>query len=316
MTRRYLLDRGLKAAASGVLASRLNASDATVASKPAGHPATKPSAQPQWQIGCYTRPWRRHDWPTAFDAIAEAGFKYIGLMSSKSETGLVITMATGVDEARMIGEEARKRGLKVASVYGGGFPVHESLEAGVQGLRKLVDNCAAAGSKTLMLGGTGDAKLYDRYCKAVAEAGDYAAEKKVGLVLKPHGGLNATGPQCCKTIELVEHRNFTLWYDPGNIYYYSEGTLDPVDDAATVAGIVTGMCVKDFTMSVKDGEVTRDVLVNPGDGRVRFPAVMTELKKGGFTHGPLIIETLAEGDLPTLLESARRARRFVEALVV
>jgi sugar phosphate isomerase/epimerase len=274
---------------------------------------TLPADRNKWQIGCFTRPWNKHDYQVAFDAIAEAGFKYTGLMTMKS--GLVISIATHVDQAYKVGQEAKKRHLKILSVYGGGFPADKSLEAGIAGLRKLIDNCAAAGAATLMVGGTGDPKLYDRYYRAIAEVCDYAAEKRVGLVLKPHGGLNATGPQCRKTVRMVGHRNFTLWYDPGNIYYYSDGRLDPVDDLPTVDGLVTGMCVKDFTMSEKDGEVTKDVLVNPGDGMVDFTAVVNGLKKGGFTSGPLVIETLARGELPELLSAARKARQFVETLV-
>jgi sugar phosphate isomerase/epimerase len=75
---------------------------------------------------------------------------------------------------------------------------------------------------------------------------DLAAAHGVGLSLKPHGGQNATGPQCRQAIERVGHPNFRLWYDPGNIFYYSQGNRDPVDDSATVDGLVVGMSVKDF----------------------------------------------------------------------
>jgi len=126
--------------------------------------------------------------------------------------------------------------------------------------------------------------------------------------VKPHGGLNATGPQCRRAIERVGHRNFRLWYDPGNIYFYSDGRLDPVDDAATVDGLVVGMCVKDYVHP-------RKVDVTPGTGRVDFRRVFARLNKGGFTRGPLIVETLTPGDLPTLLAEARKARAFVEGLV-
>ncbi len=149
----------------------------------------------------------------------------------------------------------------------------------------------------------------------MAEVCDYAAQRHVGLVLKPHGGLNATGPQCRKIIELVAHKNFTLWYDPGNIYFYSDGTLDPVDDAPTVDGLVTGMCIKDFRMSTSDGKLSKEVMLTPGTGRVAFPAVVAALKKGGFTAGPLAIECLARGPLPSILAEARKARQFVEQLV-
>jgi len=297
----------LKAAAVGILGPEVMASSAPA--------TTLPSGVGEWEIGCYTRPWSDYEWQVALDAIAEAGFKHAGLMSTKSKTRLVISVATGTDEASRVGEEAGKRGLKIPSVYGGGFPVGKSLEAGIEGLRRLIDNCAAAGARTLMVGGTGSRELYRRYYKAITEVCDRAAENRVGIVLKPHGGLNATGPQCRRAVELVGHRNFTLWYDPGNIYYYSDGKLDPVDDARTVDGLVTGMCIKDFTMSAKNDKVTKDVLVNPGDGKVDFRAVLARLKKGGFTGGPLVIETLARGDLPTLLAAAKEARHFVETLV-
>jgi len=278
--------------------------------------AVEESKGDRWQIGCFTRPWDQHDYRVALDAIAEAGFKYAGLMTTKSEKGnLVISVATTPEEAHQVGLEVKQRGLKVPCVYGGDFPVQQSLEAGVKGLRTLIDNCAAVAAASLMLGGLGDVKLYRTYYKAVAEVCDYAAEKKVGIVLKPHGGLNATGPQCRKSVELVGHKSFTLWYDPGNIYFYSDGKLDPVQDAPTVAGLVTGMCVKDFTMSSEGEKLSKEVAVTPGTGRVDFPAVLAALKKGGFTGGPLVVECLARGDLPSILAEAKKARLFVEGLV-
>ena len=46
----------------------------------------------RWQIGCYTRPWDKYDYRVALDAIAEAGFKYAGLMTAKSKDNLVISV--------------------------------------------------------------------------------------------------------------------------------------------------------------------------------------------------------------------------------
>jgi sugar phosphate isomerase/epimerase len=276
-------------------------------------PAEQPSEKndpikPVWQIGCYTRPWDEQEYRVALDAIAEAGFKYVGLMTTKSQTRLVISAMTTPEEAQRVGQEAKKRGLKVPSVYGGDIPAAESVEAAVKALRRLIDNCVAAGAENLMMGGVGDRKLYDAYYEAIAECCDYAAEKRLGISVKPHGGLNATGPQCRKTIEQVGKRNFRLWYDPGNIFYYSDGKLDPVDDAATVDGLVIGMSVKDYLPP-------KNVDVTPGTGKVDFPGVMARLKKGGFTRGPLIVETLARGDLPATLREAKKARAFLEQLI-
>ena len=273
----------------------------------AGAASPKPP-EDRWQIGIYTRPWAKFDWRTALDAIAEAGFRYAGLMTTNSKNHLVISATTTPEEAHAVGEACRKRGLTVPSVYGGGIPVGESLEAGVAGMRRLIDNCKACGAANLLMGGIGNKDLYDRYYKAIAETCPYAAEKGVGISVKPHGGLNATGPQCRKTVEAVGHPNFRIWYDPGNIYYYSSGERNPVEDAPTVAGLVVGMCVKDYVHPKK-------VAVTPGEGQVDFPAVMKQLKAGGFTSGALVIECLSPGDRPHLLAEAKKARRFVEGLV-
>ncbi len=296
MSRRDFLDRTLKVGAAGFAASCATES------------ACAAATADRWQIGCYTRPWANYDYRVALDAIAEAGFKYAGLMTTKAKTGnLVISVSTTLEEARQVGEEIRKRGLKVPSVYGGGIPVNKSLKAGIEGLRKLIDNCAACNVGNLLMGGIGNADLYDAYYKAIAECCDYAAEKSMGISIKPHGGLNATGPQCRKTIEMVGHKNFRIWYDPGNIYFYSDAKRDPVIDAATVDGLVVGMCIKDY-------KHPKNVAVTPGTGMVDFPSVFARLKQGGFTGGPLVVECLEPGDLKHTLAEAKKTREFLEEL--
>ena len=308
MSRRDFLGRSLAAGAAGLAASRLLSALAHAA--PAGW------KQGEWQIGCYTRPWSAYDYRFALDAIAEAGFQHAGLMTTKSETRLVISEKTTLEEARTIGEEAKRRGLRIPSVYGGGIPVNKSLEAGIEGMKRLIDNCVAAEAASLLMGGIGNEKLYETYYKAIAETADYAAEKGLVITVKPHGGLNATGPQCRKTIEFVGKKNFRIWYDPGNIYFYSSGELSPVDDAATVDGLVVGMCVKDFAMSKEDDKLKREVSITPGTGMVDFKAVLARLKQGGFQGGPLVIECLTPSDDPkALLAEAKKARAFVEQLV-
>ncbi len=307
ISRRQFLGRTLAAGAAAATAGHLLGSPCIAAS---------PWKEGEWQIGCYTRPWDKFDYRVALDAIAEAGYKYAGLMTTKSDTRLVISVKTTPEEARKIGEEVKSRGMSVPSVYGGGIPVNESLEAGIEGMKRLIDNCVAAEAASLLMGGIGNEKLYETYYKAIAETADYAAEKNLVITVKPHGGLNATGPQCRKTVEFVGKKNFRIWYDPGNIYHYSDGQLSPVDDAATVDGLVAGVCVKDFTMSQEDGKVKKDVWVTPGTGMVDFKAVFAKLRQGGFTGGPLVVECFARGDdAKSLISEAKKTREFVEQLV-
>jgi len=300
LTRREFLNRTAAAAAGGWLAARQTCVSAPV--PPGAPPATG------WQIGCYTRPWAACEYGEAFDAIAEAGFKYIGFSGIKSATKRVIAPATPLEEAAKMGEEARRRGLQIPNAYGGAFASDRSVKDGVESLRRMIDNCATAGVWTMMVASLGTEKTYENHCKAIAEVCDYAAEKKVGIVLKPHGGLTGPGPLLRKACDAVRHKNFSVMYDPGNIYFYCEGKVDPVEDCAVLDGIVSGMCVKDY-------QHPKNVAVTPGTGQVKFPALMARLAKGGFTHGPLIIETLAPGDPAQLIREARKGRLFVEQLV-
>jgi sugar phosphate isomerase/epimerase len=271
-----------------------------------GAEAADAKAAPGWQIGCYTRVFDQFEYPVALDAIAQAGYRYVGLMTTKTTRGAMVKATTPADEVKALNDQARQRGLKVLSVYGE-FSLSEPLDAGIRGLKQVIDHTALCECPYLLLGGTTDEKLYEPYYKTVAECCDYAAAKGVTLTIKPHGGQNATGPQCRKAIERVGKQSFRLWYDAGNVYYYSDGKLDPVQDAATVDGLVVGMSVKDFLPP-------KEVLVNIGEGRVDFPAVLSRLKQGGFTHGPLVVECVAHGSLDTVKAAAKKARLFLEHL--
>ena len=264
-----------------------------------------PSAGP-WQIGCYTRPWDRYDYRVVLDAIAESGFAYVGIMTHKGKTRVMIRPQTTHQEAEQIGEEVKKRGLKAISVYGE-FSVRDSIEKGIEALGLLIEHTVLCGSPNLLLGGTTDLKRYASYYKVVAECCDFAAAHGVSLSIKPHGGQNATGPQCRQAIERVGHPSFRLWDVPGNIFYYSQGNRDPVDDSATVDGLVVGMSVKDF-------RPPNDVTLTPGTGCVDFRKVLNRLQKGGFTSGPLVVECLAGGDAKQITAEARKALRFLREL--
>lgn len=266
------------------------------------------AARSGWQIACYTRPWAKYEYTVALDAIAEAGFKYVGLMTTNSPSRLIISAQSTEEEAHKVGEECRKRHLGISSLWGGGIPVAESLEAGIAGLRRLIDNCVAAKAGNLLMGGVGNPKLHEPYYKAISECCAYARKKGIGMSIKPHGGTNATGPQCRTLIQSVGCKKFGLWYDPGNIFFYSGGKIDPVDDAASVDGLVVGMSVKDF-------RAPKQVDLTPGTGMVNFPKVLARLEKGGFRKGPLVVECLNPGEPAQLLEEAKKARAFVEGLV-
>jgi len=124
----------------------------------------------------------------------------------------VIAPATTIEESQQVGEEAAKRGLTITNVYGGGIP----LQPGGESLRKMIDNCAAAKAWSVLIAHMGNDETFRECCKTVAECCHYAAQKQVAIVLKPHGGTTGTGPKLRRAVELVDHENFTLMYDPGH----------------------------------------------------------------------------------------------------
>ena len=257
-----------------------------------------------YQIGCYTRPWVKYDYRTALDAIAEAGYRYAGLMNTNTPEKWIIGATSTPEHARQVGQECKQRNLEIASAYCGGIGAGKSLQAAITDLENIIDNCAIAGVKNILMGGTSSPEEFDNYYKAIAECCPRAAEKGIGLSIKPHGGLNPDGAACRKIIQKVNQPNFRVWYDPGNIFYYSNGELDPIDDAPQVDGLVIGASIKDY-------QHPKNVNITPGDGQVDFPKVMARLKQGGFTTGPLIVECLAPGDLKETVAEAKRARKFL-----
>lgn len=273
----------------------------------AAAPALVRAATPSpWQIGCYTRPWAADtDYRVALDGIAAAGYAFAGLMTMKG--GVLVSPETAPEKVATMAADAKARGLQIASIYGGNF-IAKTIADGVANLQRLIDHVARCGCPSLLLGGTSRPEQVDGYYQVVAECCAYAASRGVGLTIKPHGGSNSTGPQCRELIARVGHPNFRLWYDAGNIFYYSDGKLDPVDDAATVDGLVVGMSVKDFLPP-------KEVNLTPGTGRVDFARVMRRLHAGGFTRGPLVVECVANADATRVTAEARRAREFVEGLV-
>ena len=55
--------------------------------------------------------------------------------------------------------------------------------------------------------------------------------------------------------------------------------------------------------------------ITPGTGKVDFPKVMANLKKGGFKRGPLIVECLSPGDVSFVNAEARKTRLFLEEMM-
>lgn len=255
-----------------------------------------------WKIGAYTRVWGNRNYIEALDGMVEAGFKYAGL--STHENGRVVDRNSTPDFAAKVGEEIKKRGLTLLTNSGGEHDVRNSLEEGISGLKRLIDNSALCGAPVIQINAIHNPERMDPFYKAIAECCDYAAEKGVMITIKPHGQVGAF---CLEQVKKINHNNCKLWYDPGNVFHATFGETNPLDDAVGLGGYVVGMAIKDFCLP-------RDVDVTPGTGMVDFPKLLALLGEEGFKSGSLVVELVSKGDFGHLTSEAKKARQYLESI--
>ncbi len=84
---------------------------------------------------------------------------------------------------------------------------------------------------------------YEHYYNVMSDTAAYAKERKMKLVMKPHGGSSGAADEIVAAMKTVQHANFKIWYDAGNIIYYTG--KDPIEELKPIAKHVTGFCAKD-----------------------------------------------------------------------
>jgi sugar phosphate isomerase/epimerase len=269
----------------------------------------RPSAQSNYQIGAYTRAWGPRDYRVSLDGMVETGYRYAGIsvhgVGDSGRMGRVLDRDSSSEAAAEVGHEIRSRGLRIVTLSAGSFDAAASIDEGIAQLRRLVDIAVICEAPSLQINDPAKPDVEASFYRVVAECCDYAAGRNVGLTIHPHG---SSGAHIRAQIEKVGHRNLRLMYDPGNIGFYSNGEINPVEDADALDGILYGMSVKDYRLP-------RNVNVTPGSGLVDFPALMTRLQRGGFTSGPLVVECLDPKELDQVNAEARKAREFIERIV-
>ncbi len=138
----------------------------------------------------------------------------------------------------------------------------------------------------------------------MAEAAAQAEKRGLQLVLKPHGGVCAASAELQHCLDQVGHPNLKLWFDAGNIIYYTG--KDPLKELDPIARYVTGFCAKDC--AGPKGEVMSQF----GTGKVDFKAVFAKLKAAGFS-GPIMVEGVKVGATAAeTTPNARANREFLE----
>jgi sugar phosphate isomerase/epimerase len=270
--RRFLAQAGIATASATTFGPKI------LASKPAN------PAKPNWSIGCFNRPWSKWSYNDALDGLKKAGFKTTGLVGRhKTSKESLLTPDAPTDYLDRLKERIAVRGLKPVNAWING-PKTRDQKGAVTELKQLTNNAARLGLSTLLSGGPRRNETVEYYSGVMAELVPYAADKGIKIAMKPHGG---DGAEILRCLELIGHPNFSIWYDAGNIIYYTGA--DPVTELKGIASRVTGFCAKDC------GGKSSPVMIQFGEGKVNFKKVFQVLKHAGF-NGPVMIECTGEAD--------------------
>ena len=291
LSRRRFLSSVSAAAALMTLPQALHAADKS--------PATR------WPVGCFNRPWTKWTFDEALDAIKAAGYQWTGLLSATKTD--VLTNSTATSEyLAALKQKIAARGLK-ANMCALRIKNDLPLAGAIADTRKQIENAHTLGLQYALTFGESKAERYDQYHKVMADAAAFAQERSIRLVMKPHGGGSGSSNEILHAIKAVGHPNFKIWYDAGNIIFYTG--KDPVSELDSIAEHVTGFCAKDC------GAQRGDVMIQFGTGKVDFAGVFRKLKSAGF-NGPIMVESCKIGATVTeTMENARANRLYLEKVL-
>lgn len=256
-----------------------------------------------WQVGAFSRPWSQWSFDEALDGMKAAGFKQIGLLGDHKGEPFLSSEATP-DYLDRLKQRVESRGLEVIF---GRLPTRRNvpMQDAIASAHQHIDQAHRLGLKYLIEFASNKPEEYEPYYRLMTEAAAYAAPLGIQIVFKPHGGCSASADEMLECIRQVNHPNFHLWYDAGNIIHYTG--KDPVEDVERVARYVTGFCAKDC--ATKGG----DVMIQFGEGKVDFAGVFRKLQAAGF-NGPTMIECCAGETFEEVNAKARENRLFLERL--
>jgi sugar phosphate isomerase/epimerase len=255
-----------------------------------------------WPIGCFNRPWTTWSFDQALRQIKAAGYETTGLLTRTRDEPFIGADATPGYLARLK-QRIADSGLH-ANMGALRTQLNVPLGDAIKDARRQVDNASALALAYLLTFGVDDPAQYEHYYKVMGGAAAYAQELGIRLVMKPHGGSSGASAQIVAAMKAVRHPNFKIWYDAGNIVYYTG--KDPIEELKPIARQVTGFCAKDCAA------VKSDVMIQFGTGKVDFAAVFGALKAAGF-DGPIMVECCSVGaTAEETMTNARANRIFLE----
>jgi sugar phosphate isomerase/epimerase len=262
-------------------------------------------AKVNWPVGCFNRPWTKWSFDETLKQIKGAGYKTTGLLSRTREEPFISADATP-EYLDALKKKLAASGLK-ANMGALNSRHNIALEESVKQVRKQIDNAKLLSLEYVLSFGVDKLEELPHFYKVMHESAVYAQEKGVKLVMKPHGGGSGSSDEILRAMKEVNHPNFKIWYDAGNIIHYTG--KDPIEELKPIAQYVTGFCAKDCAT------VKGDVMIQFGTGKVDFAGVFKAMKSAGF-KGPIMVECCKIGATPEeTTANARANREFLEKVL-
>jgi len=262
-------------------------------------------AKVNWPVGCFNRPWTKWSFDETLKQIKSAGYKYTGLLSRTRDEQFI---SADAKPEYLDGLKKRLAASGLKANMGALRSRHNiPIEDSIREMRQQIDNARFLGLEFILSFGVDKPEEYAHYYKVMRESAAYADEKKIKLVMKPHGGGSGASDEILRAMKEVNHRNFKIWYDAGNIIHYTG--KDPVEELKPIAQHVTGFCAKDCAT------VKGEVMMQFGEGKVDFAGVFKTLKAAGF-KGPIMVEGVKVGATPEeTAANAKANREFLEKVL-
>ncbi len=301
--------------------------------------AGQSASQKAFPIGCHARPFGRfrlnHD--DLLDAIKAAGYTSADMISAAPPAARGAAPAGGTaappaqrgpaaitpEMVTALKEKLAARGM-VSTVCSLSIRTDVPLADAVTAARQQITNAHTLGQKFALYLGLEKESQYIHATKVLADAAAFGKERGVQVAIKQHHGLNNTGGELVGWIKQVNHPNFGLFHDAGNVIYYT--AKDPVAQLEIVGPYVIGVVAKDclgphfqereagappFGSSVPDPRGD-EVMIQFGTGKVDFASMFKKLKSYGF-NGPVFVEGTAVGEtVEQTIANAKANREFLE----
>jgi sugar phosphate isomerase/epimerase len=256
----------------------------------------------RWPVGCFNRPWTTWSFDDALKQIKAAGYQTTGLLTRTKDEPFIGADATPEYVAKLkqriaaSGLTANMGALRSRH----DIPVDESIKE----VRREIEHADSLKLAFLLTFGVDKPEQYEHYYKVMRDAAAFAQERRIKLVMKPHGGSSGAAEEIGTVMNAVRHPNFKIWYDAGNIIYYTG--KDPVEELKPIAAHVTGFCAKDCAAPKSD------VMIQFGTGKVDFLSVFRALNAAGF-DGPIMVECCKIGATAEATSANAQANRtFLE----